>query len=149
MGPKTHMASAWHARTRVSTPAPNGTCDYSGRSGQYTPEWSGYLSLNHSFPITGSLDLNSSFDLAYSDEQNTHVNLDPQWEVDAITQMNLRFGLYAANWDVSILVQNLTDEQQFTYVGNTPLSGSVFGTNTFYSFMSRPRTTYLQATWHF
>lgn len=48
-----------------------------------------------------------------------------------------------------MLVQNLTDEQQFTYVGNTPLSGSTFGTNTFYSFMSRPRTTYLQATWRF
>lgn len=124
-------------------------CDYTGLSGQYTPEWSGYLSLNHTLPITGNLDLNSSFDLSYTDEQNTHVNLDPQWEVDAITVMNLRFGLYAQNWDVSVLVQNLSDEQQFTYVGNTPLSGSTFGTNTFYSFMSRPRTTYLQATWHF
>ena len=63
--------------------------------------------------------------------------------------MNFRIGVYAESWDVALLVQNLSDEQQFTYVGNTPLSGSSFGTNTFYSFMSRPRTTYLQATWHF
>jgi hypothetical protein len=63
--------------------------------------------------------------------------------------MNFRIGLYAQNWDVSLLFQNFTDEQQFTYVGNVPLSGSTFGTNTFYSFMSRPQTTYLQASWYF
>jgi outer membrane receptor protein involved in Fe transport len=124
-------------------------CDYTGKSGQYTPEWSGFLSLAHTWPITGSLDLNTAFDLSYSDEQNTHVNLDPQWEVDSITTMNLRVGLYHQRWDVALLFQNFTDEQQYTYVGNTPLSGSTFGTNTFYSFMSRPRTTYLQATWYF
>lgn len=124
-------------------------CDYTGKSGQYTPEWTGFASLNHVFPLTGELDLNTSFDLSYTGEQNTHVNLDPQWEVDDITIMNFRVGLYADNWDIAVLVQNLSDEQQFSYVGNTPLSGSSFGTNTFYSFMSRPRTTYLQATWHF
>jgi iron complex outermembrane recepter protein len=131
--------------------APNGEqlCDYTGKSGQYTPEWSGFASLNHVYPLSAGLDLNSSVDVSYTGEQNTHVNLDPQWEVDDLTTMNLRMGLYAERWDVAVLVQNLTDEQQFTYVGNTPLSGSTFGTNTFYSFMSRPRTTYLQATWHF
>ena len=69
--------------------------------------------------------------------------------MDAITTMNFRMGVYAANWDVALLVQNLTDEQQFSYVGNTPLSGSSFGTNTFYAFITRPRSTYLQATYHF
>ena len=93
--------------------------------------------------------MQTSLDWSYKDEQNTHVNLDPQWEVDDITTMNFRMGLYADRWDISVLVQNLSDEQQFTYVGNTPLSGSTFGTNTFYSFMSRPRTTYIQAAWHF
>lgn len=69
--------------------------------------------------------------------------------MDDLTLLNLRVGVYSASWDVAVLVQNLTDEQQFTYVGNTPLSANSFGTNTFYSFMSRPRTTYLQATYHF
>jgi len=100
-------------------------------------------------PIGSTMDLRSAFDLSYVDEQNTHVNLDPQWEVDSLTKMNFRMGLYHDNWDVALLVQNLSDEQQYTYVGNTPLSGSSFGTNTFYSFISRPRTTYLQATYHF
>lgn len=124
-------------------------CDYSGKSGQYTPELTGNLSLNHVYPLSNNLDLRSAFDVNYVDEQNTHVNLDPMWEVDSLTRMNFRMGLYADSWDVAVLVQNLSDEQQFTYVGNTPLSGSSFGTNTFYSFMSTPRTTYLQATWHF
>ncbi|QFU77461.1 TonB-dependent receptor [Halioglobus maricola] len=132
------------------TPNPEtGLCDYTGRTGQYAPEWSGFFSLSHVYPLGAELELHSAFDLSYTGEQNVHVNLDPQWEVDDLTQMNFRMGLYADSWDVAVLVQNLSDEQQFTYVGNTPLSGSTFGTNTFYSFMSRPRTTYLQATWHF
>jgi iron complex outermembrane recepter protein len=124
-------------------------CDYSGKSGQYTPELTGNLSFSHVMDITADLELQSNFDLSYKDEQNTHVNLDPQYDVDSFTTMNLRVGVYASNWDVAVLVQNLSDEQQLTYVGNTPLSGSSFGTNTFYSFISRPRTTYLQATYHF
>ena len=124
-------------------------CDYTGKSGQYTPEWTGNFTLEHVLPIGSTMDLRSAFDLSYVDEQNTHVNLDPQWEVDSLTKMNFRMGLYHDNWDVALLVQNLSDEQQYTYVGNTPLSGSSFGTNTFYSFISRPRTTYLQATYHF
>jgi outer membrane receptor protein involved in Fe transport len=124
-------------------------CDYTGKSGQYTPEWTGFFSLTHSYPISNDLELNSTFDLSYTDEQNVHVDLHPEWNVDSLTTMNFRIGLYAQNWDVSLLFQNFTDEQQFTYVGNVPLSGSTFGTNTFYSFMSRPQTTYLQASWYF
>jgi iron complex outermembrane receptor protein len=124
-------------------------CDYTGKRGQFTPKWTGNLSFSHVYPLTGNLELQSNFDLSYKDKQNTHVNLDPQWEVDSLTLMNFRVGVYAANWDVAVLMQNLTDEQQKTYVGNTPLSGNVFETDTFYSFVSRPRTTYLQATYHF
>jgi len=125
-------------------------CDYTGKRGQFTPEWSGNLSFLHVYPIGDrGLELQSSFDLSYKDEQNTHVNLDPQWEVDSLTQINLRMGLYAPSWDLAVLVQNVTDEQQFSYVGNTPLSGSTFGTDTFYSFITRPRATYIQATYHF
>ncbi|MEH6519541.1 MAG: TonB-dependent receptor [Halioglobus sp.] len=124
-------------------------CDYTGKRGQYTPKWTGNLNFTHILPLSGELDLQTGFDLSYKDSQNVHVNLDPQWEVDSLTQMNFRVGLYGPNWDVAVLAQNLSDEQQFSYVGNTPLSGSTFGTNTFYSFMSRPRTTYLQATYHF
>lgn len=124
-------------------------CDYTGKSGQYTPELTGNLSFSHVMDLPADLELQSNFDVSYKDEQNTHVNLDPQWVVDSITTMNLRIGVYASSWDVALLVQNLSDEQQFSYVGNTPLSGSSFGTNTFYSFITRPRTTYLQATYHF
>ncbi|MEH6548970.1 MAG: TonB-dependent receptor [Pseudomonadales bacterium] len=124
-------------------------CDYTGKRGQYTPKWTGNLSFTHILPLAGELDLQTGFDVSYKGEQNTHVNLDPQWEVDALTQMNFRIGLYSSNWNVAVLVQNLSDDQQYSYVGNTPLSASIFGTNTFYSFMGRPRTTYLQATYNF
>ncbi|MEM1111047.1 MAG: TonB-dependent receptor [Pseudomonadota bacterium] len=124
-------------------------CDYTGKRGQYTPEWTSTLTFTHTFPISNSLDLQSGLDLNYVDEQNTEVNLNPLYEVDSITKVNLRFGLYHNNWDVAVLAQNITDEQQLTYVSNSPLSATTFGTNTFYSFVSRPRTVYLQANYHF
>lgn len=124
-------------------------CDYTGKSGQFTPEWTGSFALNHSHNFASGLELRTTLDLNYKGKQNTHVNLDPSWEIDAATFVNLRVGLYSDNWDVSLFAQNLTDEQQFTYVGNTPLSGSTFGTNTFYSFLTRPQTTYIQASFQF
>jgi hypothetical protein len=123
-------------------------CDYSGKAGPYTPEIMGNLSFSHVAKLGSNLSLQTNFDLSYTDEQNTHTNLDPNWEVDSITIMNFRMAIKAPTWEIALLVQNLSDEQQFTFVGNAALS-STFGPNTFYSFMSRPRTTYLQASYRF
>ena len=123
-------------------------CDYSGKAGQYTPERTGTFSLDHAWPI-GGLEWRSGIDVSYVDDQNTHVNLHPLYNVNALTRVNLRLGLYADNWKIALLAQNVTDKQQLTYVGNTPLSGSSFKTNTFYSFVSRPRTLYVQASYNF
>jgi len=123
-------------------------CDYTGKRGQFTPKYSGILSLYHVMDITSGLRLQSNFDVSYRDEQNTHVNLDPNWDVDSMTIMNVRTGVYADNWDIAVLVQNLSDEQQYSNVNNIPLS-STFGTNSFYSFITPPRTTYIQVSYHF
>jgi iron complex outermembrane receptor protein len=123
-------------------------CDFSGKSGTYTPELMGNLSFSHVMNLTPELTLQSNFDLSYRDEQNVHVNLDPNGEVGSITKMDFRIALQAQNWELALLVQNLSDEQTFSLIGDTPLA-STFGPSTFYGFVTRPRTTYLQAKYRF
>ena len=70
-------------------------------------------------------------------------------EIDAYTLMSLRVQLGGENWHAAILGKNLLDEAVTTYSANAPLSSSSFGTNTFYSFMGRPRTVALEASFKF
>ena len=123
-------------------------CDYSGRVGPYAPEVTANISLSHLADLTSDLRLQTSFDLSYRGEQNVHVNLDPNGVVGSSAQMNFRVAVQAENWDIAVLVQNLSDEQKLTSMNNAPLSSS-FGTNTFYSFITRPRATLLQLNYRF
>jgi iron complex outermembrane receptor protein len=126
----------------------DGYCDYSGKVGPYAPDITGNLSFTHKANLTSELRLQSSIEVSFKGEQNIHVNLDPNGVVDPTTAMNFRMALQAEKWDIALLVQNLTDEQLLTRMNNAPLSSS-FGTNSFYSFATRPRTTYLQLKYRF
>jgi outer membrane receptor protein involved in Fe transport len=124
-------------------------CDYTGKSGQYTPRVTGAVSLDYYRPLNDKFDLRMTGDVSYSDKQNVHVNLDPQYEIDAYAKWNLRVALESDNWTLALSGLNLTDEKVLTYVGNNPLSGSTFNTNTFYGFVAPPRTFTLSATYEF
>jgi len=128
----------------------NQLCDYTGKAGQYTPEFTSSIVLDYQKPI-GSGDLVFSFMAAhnYTSEQNVHVNLDPQYEIDGYGLVDARIGIGGDRWSVAVLGKNLLDEKVITYSGNTPLSGSTFGTNTFYGFIAAPQTVTLQATMNF
>lgn len=129
--------------------AGNQLCNYSGKSGQYTPEITGSLSFNYHQPITDFLTLSAALDLNYTDDQNVHGSLDPLFEIDSYTQVNLRVALEADNWEVAVLVRNLSDEEILTYADNVPLSAGTFKTNTFYGFTLPPRTVTFQAAYRF
>ena len=78
-----------------------------------------------------------------------HVNLDPKYVIDAFTIIDLRVSVAIENWDLALLGKNVTNEDFLTYVNNVPLSGSTFGTNTFYSFNIRERSWWVQLAWHY
>lgn len=130
-------------------PAGNQLCDYTGKSGQYTPEITGSISFNFLQPLTDHLNLAANLDVNYTDEQNVHGSLDPMFEIDSYTQVNLRVALEAENWEIAVLGRNLSDEEILTYVDNAPLAGGTFGTNTFYGFTLPPRTVTFQAAYRF
>ncbi len=127
----------------------NQLCDYTGKSGQYTPELTASFSANYTRPLTEALGLAIALDLNYTDEQNVHGSLDPQYEIDAYTMVNLRVAIESESWELAVLGRNLSDEEVLTYVDNVPLSPSTFGTNTFYGFTLPPRSVSFQAAYRF
>jgi iron complex outermembrane recepter protein len=124
-------------------------CDYTGLRGQYTPEHSVNLALDHRYVLGNDLVLASSLMFNYRDEQNVHDNLDPKLQIAATSRINLRMGLEAANWQLAFVGKNLTDEEVLTYAGNVPISANTFGTNTFYGFVDRGRQIAVEAGYMF
>ncbi len=43
----------------------------------------------------------------------------------------MRIALEGENWNITLFGKNITNAEVLTYVGNNPLSGSSFGTDTF------------------
>ena len=134
----------------VIGPQGNQLCDYTGFSGQYTPEMTSSLVLEYERPIgTGDMVFNFLLAHNYTGEQNVHVNLDPTYKIDGYSLVDARIGIATQAWSLALLGKNVLDEEVLTYVGNTPLSGSTFGTNTFYGFLAAPQTVTLQGTYNF
>jgi outer membrane receptor protein involved in Fe transport len=61
----------------------------------------------------------------------------------------LRLAMMNEQWEVALIGKNITDEAVLTYVNNVPLSGSSFGTNTYYGLDARDSTYTLQVSYSF
>ena len=122
-----------------------------GKSGQYTPKETGTLGFDYfkSISFLGFEYFRANLGLYHAGKQNVQPNLDPLYEVDAYTKIDARIALEAENWSIALFGKNLTDEKVLTYAGNVPLSGSSFGTNTFYGFVDRPATIGIQVEYNF
>ncbi|MCZ6499380.1 MAG: TonB-dependent receptor, partial [Gammaproteobacteria bacterium] len=127
----------------------DGSCDRTGQSGQYTPEFTGHTSLDYVTPFSNDWELRLTGDLSWVSSQNVHVNLDPAYKIDAYEKIDIRLAIMNEQWEFAFIGKNITNKDVLTYVNNVPLSGSTFGTNTYYGFDARDRTYTLQATLRF
>lgn len=126
-------------------------CDVTGERGVYTPEFTLNSALHYSRSIGDGLVVSSTFDMQWVDKQQVHVNLDPKGEIDAYALLNYRIGLEADHWSIALLAKNLLDEEVISYSANVPLSdGEDFArSNTYYSFVRRPRTFTIEGALRF
>ena len=127
----------------------DGTCDRTGQSGQYTPEFTGHMSLDYVTPFSNNWEFRLTGDLSWVSSQNVHVNLDPSYNIGAYEKIDIRMAISNEQWEFAFIGKNITNEDVLTYVNNVPLSGSSFGTNTYYGFDARDSTYTLQATMRF
>jgi outer membrane receptor protein involved in Fe transport len=124
-------------------------CDYTGMSGRYTPENNFSVSFDYTRALNNGISILANLNFNYVDEQNVHENHDPAFMIDSYTRINARLGLMTDNWSLMLIGKNLSDEDVLTYVGNTPLAGSTFGTNTYYGFVDRPRQVAVELGYRF
>ena len=129
----------------------NQLCDYTGKSGQYTPKLTASIGFDYFTDISflGFEYFRTTLGLYHSAKQNVDVNLNPLYEVDAYDKVDLRIALESENWNIALFGKNITNEEVLTYVGNNPLSGSTFGTDTFYGFVDRPAVYGIQLDYNF
>ena len=129
----------------------NQLCDYTGKSGQYTPKFTASISFDYFADISflGFEYFRTTLGLYHSAKQNVDVNLNPLYEEDAYNKVDMRIALESENWNIAVFGKNMTNAEVLTYVGNNPLSGSTFGTDTFYGFVDRPATYGIQVDYNF
>ncbi len=123
-------------------------CNWSGNTNQFTPEFSGTLSVDFVQPVFGNLELRSTLDVIYSDEYFAAPDLDPNAVQDSYAKLNARIALGRADgvWEVALVGKNLTDEEIITFANDVPLTGPV---TSYFAFVERPRTVAVQATYNF
>jgi len=129
----------------------NQLCDYTGKSGQYTPKFTASIGFDYFTDISflGFEYFRTTLGLYHSSKQNVDVNLNPLYEVDAYDKVDMRIALESENLNIALFGKNMTNEEVLTYVGNNPLSGSTFGTDTFYGFVDRPAVYGIQLDYNF
>lgn len=124
-------------------------CDYTGESGQYTPKHSVSLSLDYKRPLQNNLLLFGNLAYNYRSSQQIHDNHDPLMQIDSVDRIGLRVGVAGDHWKAAFVGKNLANEKVLTYAGNVPLSGSTFGTNTFYAIVDRGRQMAIEVGYEF
>ena len=128
------------------------TYDATGKRKEYTPEYSGGVSVEWVVPV-GGYQLRSVYDVNYSDSYIFNPTLDPRSVQGSFVTHNLRIGVGPADgtWEVAFVGKNLSDEDIVTFGGEAPLAGSLTGGTgmAYYKFLDRPATYALQGTYRF
>lgn len=131
------------------------TCDYSGRENIFTPEFTSSLSADYIMPLTGNLDLHGNVDVNYRGSQYVDPTLDDSIKEDSVALVNARIALETGNWTLALVGKNLTDEDTYSYITETPLSASVTkgvlgaGYAAYTGYQEQPRTYALQLFYRF
>jgi outer membrane receptor protein involved in Fe transport len=120
----------------------------------FAPEWSASLSATFEQPIGANLLFRTNVGAKHTSEYNTGSNLDPRKMQGALTLVNARAGIGAADegWAVEVWAQNLTDEEYYQVAFDATLQGSSAGavpTSTVDAFLGAPRTYGITARFKF
>ncbi|MCO4811416.1 MAG: TonB-dependent receptor [Gammaproteobacteria bacterium] len=124
-------------------------CDRAGRTATYVPDWSASLIADYVLPITGNLDIRSTFDVLYESEYFTDSGQDVNLKQDAYTMYNVRLALESESWALAVLGKNLSDEDVIEFSSVVPLSGSSLSAPAFAGFLQPPRTVAVQFEYRF
>jgi len=122
------------------------TCDLTGKSTAFAPEYSASLFLDYYTEIGESMELKAQLNVNYKDDFFYDTDLDPNLMQEAHTKVNMRIALADIDeaWEVALIGKNLTDERTFSAGLDVPLvKGGYMG------YTDAPRMISVQATYRF
>ena len=108
--------------------AADGINDLGGETAANAPEFSATLSGQYDQGL-GSFELTYVLDLIYTESSFMQGDLDPVLETDSTVVVNatVRLSQPGANWNISLVGKNLTDESEYTSGNdNALITGSSF-----------------------
>lgn len=119
------------------------TAGLAGQELTHAPEWVFTGSLTYDFGL-GSWNAFAHVDFRYTGDHNTGSDLDPEKEQDAYTLVNGRVGMVSPDerWSVHLWAQNLTDEDYYQVVFDSPAQNSagIQALESYNGFLGDPRT---------
>ena len=126
--------------------AADGVNDLAGRTTEHTPELQANVSANYLQSIGKDYDLDMTLSLHWRDEVYRQGDLDPFSLQDSQLKADFSavFAPVTQQWDASLIVKNLTDEDEITYVNDTPLF-----TGTRQSYTAAPRSVTVRGRYRF
>ena len=99
------------------------------------------------------MELVLGLDLALSDDYFVSPSLDPNLEQDAYFKLNGRIALSSqeGDWEVALLLENITDEEILTFGNRAPLSTTLTGdtATAYYAFYEAPANATLHLRYNF
>ncbi len=134
----------------------DGSCDRTGETPSYSPEWQWTLGAEWTQPISNSdLEWRLRADYNWRDDQNlVRVSQDDFGDQDAYGLLNLRAVLAASSggWAVEAFVNNVTDETYYIAAALQPVgalvsAGGFAGAQGGFGWYGAPRTWGVQITW--
>ncbi|MGI9286238.1 MAG: hypothetical protein ACR2P1_12690, partial [Pseudomonadales bacterium] len=128
----------------------------------FIPEISANLGGQYFVRLGDSMELVFGLDLAYSDEYFVSPTLDENLQQDSYYKLNGRIALSSqdGNWEVAVLLENLTDEEILTFGNQAPVSTTISGAfnaavdapgvaTAYYGFYEAPFNATLHARYNF
>lgn len=127
----------------------SGSTNLAGKELPFSPEVSGFISVDYRAPLTGSMDFAAKLQATYSDDFALVLDLDEALYQRSYAKLDARLALASSEgkWEVALLGKNLTDKTTRNF-GNDALGGP-FMLGTFFSHVEPPRTLALQALFKF
>ncbi len=122
------------------------TCDLTGESTAFAPEYSASLFLDYYTEIGESMEFKAQLNVNYKDDFFYDTDLDPNLMQAAHTKVNMRIAIADIDetWEVALIAKNLTDELTFSAGLDVPLvKGGYMG------YTDAPRMISLQGTYRF
>lgn len=123
-----------------------------GKQLTHAPEWSATGAATYDFSV-GGFGAFAHLDFRYTDEHNTGSDLDAAKVQEAFTVWNARLGIMGADetWSAELWAQNLTDEDYFQVVFDTPVQNSAGNPllQSYSAFLGDPRTWGLTVEYNF